>query len=117
MMFIIRTLGETPAPNGFTIRLTRRTPAVSSGGTLDFFCDGDPEAAKRQQFNVVMLHDGWYADDSGGGVAVWGQGLHWEIRDTPFSVRESSAGATASSSTEHQTGDEMVDVRKGIFGV
>jgi len=35
MMFIIRTTGETPS--GFNIRLTRRTPALASGGTSDFF--------------------------------------------------------------------------------
>jgi hypothetical protein len=115
MIFIIRTSGETPASEGFTIRLTRRTPASASGGTLDFFCDGDPEAARQRRLNVVTLHDGWYADDNRGGVAVWGQGRFWEIRDTPFTVRETSVGMTVSSSTEPDA--EIVDVRKGIFGV
>jgi hypothetical protein len=95
MMFIVRTVGETPSETGFTIRLTRRTPVLISGGTRDFFCDGDLDAAKRQQLNVVPVHDGWYADDTGGGVAIWGQGRFWEIRDTPFTVRETSAEVAA----------------------
>jgi hypothetical protein len=95
MMFIVRTAGEAPSGAGFTIRLTRRTPVLVSGGTRDFFCDGDPDAAKGQQLNVVLVHDGWYADDTGGGVAIWGQGRFWEIRDTPFTVRETSAEVAA----------------------
>jgi hypothetical protein len=63
----------------------------------------------------VSVHDGWYADDTGGGVAIWGQGRFWEVRDTPFTVRETSAevAAPAASST---TDDEVVNVRKAIFG-
>ncbi len=115
MMFIIRTAGETPSGTGFVIRLARHTPAYTSGGTRDFFCDGDPEAAKRQQLPVVALHDGWYADDSGGGVAIWGQGRFWEIRDTPFTVRETSAAAAMRADTSAD--GEIVNVRKAIFGV
>jgi hypothetical protein len=114
MMFIIRTSGETPS--GFAIRLTRRTPVLASGGTRDFFCDGDPNAAKGQKLNVVAVHDGWYADDTGGGVAIWGQGRFWEIRDTPFTVRESSAEA-ALPAAETSADGEIVNVRKAIFGV
>jgi hypothetical protein len=113
MMFIIRTPGETPAGTGFAIRQIRRTPAQVSGGTRDFFCDGDPEIAKQQQLNVVPVHDGWYADDAGGGVAIWGQGRFWEIRDTPFTVRESSAETAMPAAAD----GEMADVRKAIFGV
>lgn len=114
MMFIIRTVGETPSGTGFGIRLTRRTPAVVSAGTRDFFCDGHPDAARSQRLNVVPVHDGWYADDAGGGVAVWGQGRFWEIRDTPFTVRETSAEGPGESTT---TDGEVVNVRKAIFGV
>jgi hypothetical protein len=110
MMFIIRSAGEPPS--GFNVRLTRRTP--NSSGTLDFFCDGDPAAAKDQQLNVVTLHDGWYADDTGGGVAIWGQGRFWEIRDTPFIVRESSTDTTTQTA---EADSEIVNVRKAIFGV
>ena len=114
MMFIIRTMGETPLGTGFTVRLIRRTPALAAGGISDFFCDGDPDAAKA--FNVVPVHDGWYADDTGGGVAVWGQGRFWEIRDTPFTVRETSA--EVAESPESKTSDgEAVNVRQAIFGV
>ena len=82
---------------------------------MDFFCDGDPDAAKAQQLNVVPVHDGWYADDTGGGVAIWGQGRFWEIRDTPFTVRETSADGPiqAASATE----GDVVNVRRAIFGV
>ena len=114
MMFIIRTDGEQPAGSGFTIRLVRCTPALVSGGTRDFFCDGDPDAAKAQHLNVVPVHDGWYADDTGGGVAIWGQGRFWEIRDTPFTVRETSADGPMQSSAPE---GDLVNVRRAIFGV
>jgi len=50
----------------------------------DYFCvsDDEPTAARP-------LHDGWYADDTGGGAAVWGNGRYWEIRATPFEVIDS----------------------------
>jgi hypothetical protein len=115
MMFIIRTDGEQPAEAGFNIRLTRCTPALVSGGTRDFFCDGDPDEAKAQHLNVVPVHDGWYADDTGGGVAIWGQGRFWEIRDTPFTVRETSADGSLQSSTAAE--GDVVNVRQAIFGV
>lgn len=114
MMFIIRTDGETPSGTGFAIRLTRRTPALVSGGTRDFFCDGDLDALKEQRLNVVPVHDGWYADDTGGGVAIWGQGRFWEIRDTPFTVRETSAEGPVKSAG---AADDVVNVRQAIFGV
>jgi hypothetical protein len=114
MMFIIRTTGETPSETGFSIRLTRGTPALASGGTHDFFCDGDPEAAKARKLNVVTVHDGWYADDTGGGVAIWGQGRFWEIRDTPFTVKETSSDAAIPSDV---SATEDVNVRRAIFGV
>lgn len=114
MMFIIRTNGETPAGPGFTIRQTRRTPALASGGTHDFFCDGDIDAARARTLNVVPVHDGWYADDTGGGVAIWGQGRFWEIRETPFIVRETSDGPPIEAAAAD---GEQVNVRKAIFGV
>ena len=115
MMFIVRTSGDTPSGPGLTIRQTRRTPVLASGGTHDFFCNGAIEAAREQGLNVVPVHDGWYADDTGGGVAVWGQGRFWEIRDTPFTVRESSADSA--SAGEAAPEGEAVNVRKAIFGV
>jgi hypothetical protein len=115
MMFIIRTMGEAPTETGFSIRLARRTPALASGGVKDFFCDGDPDAAKQRGLNVVPVHDGWYADDTGGGVAIWGHGRFWEIRDTPFTVRETSA-ETATPTGNSVADDEVVNVRKAIFG-
>jgi hypothetical protein len=117
MMFIIRTSAAAPNGDGFTVRLARRTPTlVATADTRDFFCDGDPEAAREQQFNVVAVHDGWYADDTGGGVAVWGQGRFWEIRDTPFTVRETSVDATTRPADE-ATDREIINVRQAIFGV
>jgi hypothetical protein len=116
MMFIIRTSGEAPSGIGFAIRLTRRAPTLVASGRLDFFCDGDLEAAQGQGLNVVPVHDGWYADDAGGGVAIWGQGRFWEIRDTPFIVRESSNDAAIAATGAAEDG-EMVNVRRAIFGV
>jgi len=115
MMFIIRT-GSAAAPSGsrFSVRQTRRAPPLASGGTHDFFCEGDMEAARASGLNVVPIHDGWYADDTGGGVAIWGQGRFWEIRDTPFTVRESDAAAPLEATSPDR---EIVNVRDTIFGV
>ncbi len=115
MMFIVRTSGETPAGCGFEIKQTRATPALATGGTRDFFCEGDLDAARGQDLNVVPVHDGWYADDTGGGVAVWGQGQFWEVRDTPFHVVETSAGAPIRLPDESDA--PLVEVRNAIFGV
>ncbi|MSP00505.1 MAG: hypothetical protein EXR07_05560 [Acetobacteraceae bacterium] len=115
MMFIVRTMGEIPVEVGFLIRQTRKTPALATGGTHDFFCDGEIGVARDQGLNVVPVHDGWYADDTGGGVAIWGQGRFWEIRDTPFTVRETSTEAP-SPAAEGRAG-EIVNVRNAIFGV
>lgn len=128
MMFIIRANGETP--EGYAIRHRRRTPPLVSGGTDDFFCEGDLDAARNRGLNVVALHDGWYADDAGGGVAIWGQGRFWEIRDTPFTVRENCVGTSAArtnvdAAPVHADGEivpghadvEIVNVRNAIFGV
>ena len=113
MMFIVRTDGERPSGSGFTVRLSRRSPLPAADGTVDFFCDGDPESVK--DLPVIRVHDGWYADDSGGGVAIWGQGQFWEIRDTPFSVRETSADPSMASVDKGE--GEVVNVRRAIFGV
>ena len=116
MMFIVRNHGETPSGADFTLKLARRTPALASGGTHDFFCEGDPETARARGLTVVLVHDGWYADDTGGGVAVWGQGKFWELRDTPFTIRESSAGGSTVAADAVAEG-EVVNVRQAIFGV
>ena len=107
MIFIVRTGGEQgarrPDDPGIRIALDRRTPSLvaDSEGQTDLFCIGDDDAPERLQrtgWSVVLLRDGWYADDTGGGVAVWGQGAFWEIRDTPFSVKEAVGPAQPASS-------------------
>jgi hypothetical protein len=112
-MFIVRNGGQPP--DGLEVKLRRRTPALVARAEeqVDWFCLGDVEAARRAGQDVVLLHDGWYADDSGGGVAIFGR--YWEIRDTPFSVKE--AAPDPSSATHPQDAGEMVHVRKAIFGV
>ena len=61
------------------------------------------------------MHDGWYADDRGGGVGICGHGRYWEIRDTPFTVKEAVGPAGATASADADT--EHVNVRGAIFGV
>ena len=107
-------------PDGANVRiaLVRRTPdlVATEAGQHDLFCVGDEAALARLGANgwaVVPLRDGWYQDDGEGGVAVWGQGRYWEIRDTPFSVVE-AAGPASDDSTD--AGGEALDVRRGIFG-
>jgi hypothetical protein len=121
MMFIVRANGAAPAAADLQVKLSRRTPETVHGaaaGTTDFFCTGEAEAIARLRaagWTVVELHDGYYEDGAGGGVAIWGQGRYWEIRDTPFTVREAvgPAGAAATAAGEC----EMVNVRGAIFGV
>lgn len=68
MIFLLRV--DAALPDGARVVHTRQ-----SG---DRFCVAE---------NVeVALHDGWYPDEKGGGVAVWGNGRYWEVRSTPFDV-------------------------------
>ena len=93
MIVIVRYSGELPAGLGIRPRLTRNTPSYADpAGGIDAFCEIDREAVSRLRAAgaiVVELRDGWYEAGSGG-VAVWGNGRHWEIRDTPFTVSERS---------------------------
>jgi hypothetical protein len=114
MIFIIRTLQETIA--GFDIKMTRRTPAIVSGSAdqRDYFCRGDPDAAASSGWPVVPVHDGWYADDQGGGMAIWGQGMFWEVRDTPFTVTQAS-GPEDWPADPRRADDGDLNVRQAIF--
>ena len=117
MMFIIRSGGEWPVRSDIEVKLSRDTPSAvaAAAGKTDFFCVGEADAITALRdagWNVVELHDGYYEDGVGGGIAIWGQGRYWEIRDTPFTVREASGpgGAAAPREGEH------VEVRRAIFG-
>ena len=62
---------------------------------------------------MIPVHDGWYADDRGGGVAIWGQGLFWEVRETPFKVTEACGPQAAPPAPAED--DDVVNVRAAIF--
>ena len=120
MMFIVRSVAEQPAVPGIQVKLSRKTPpnVPDAGGKTDFFCTGDAAAmaaVREAGWTVVELHDGYYEDGSGGGVGIWGQGKYWEIRDTPFTVKEAvgPAGQPEAGAKE----GEHVEVRGAIFGV
>ena len=124
MMFIVRGRGDWracwPADAVVRIALTRQTPSIVAEreDQTDLFCIGEAPAAEQlrdQGWQIVLLRDGWYEDGAGGGVAIWGQGAYWEIRDTPFSVKEAVGPATAVG--PDGDGGETLDVRRGIFGV
>ena len=104
MIFIVRTSGPKP---DLAVKMIRR--ATDNSEKTDYFCVGDPAG-----LSVIPVHDGWYADDTGGGVAIFGQGKFWEVRDTPFSVMESDDGI-ADKAAEQAA--ELVNVRGAIFGV
>jgi hypothetical protein len=123
MMFMLRATDQWrecwPDEAGVRIALVRRTPSIvaTEPGQTDLFCVGneaDMERIQARGWTAVTLRDGWYQDDGEGGVAIWGQGAFWEIRDTPFSVRQ-AVGPAVEVSGESEAG-ETVDVRKGIFG-
>jgi len=124
MMFIVRTRGERPAASTLgpdvRIALTRATPSLvaEQADQIDLFCVGDESAAERLQgegWNVVPLCDGWYQGDDEGGVAIWGQGLYWEVRDTPFRVKE-AVGPASDPATSGDDSSE-INVRRAVFGV
>ena len=119
MMFIVRGGGERPETPEIEVKLSRDTPSSVAQGTdhVDFFCVGEAEAItalRAAGWNVVELRDGYYEDGKGGGVAIWGQGRYWEIRDTPFTVKE-AVGATGPANAAATDG-EHVEVRRAIFG-
>ncbi len=122
MMFIVRTRGEPPSDNqlgaAVQAKLVRKTPSIVAehSDQIDLFCVADetaPDRLRGEGYSVVLLRDGWYQDDNGGGVAIWGHGLYWEIRDTPFSVKE--AVGPAWDATPGDAAEE-VNVRRAIFG-
>jgi hypothetical protein len=114
MIFIVRTESGKMPP--LETKMVRKTPAIvpDSGGKTDYFCLGDPETAKAEGLPVAAVHDGWYADDSGGGMAIWGQGMFWEVRDTPFSVRQACGPEAWPVDLRHDR-DALVNVRQAIF--
>ena len=114
MMFIIREQSGRVPP--VQIKMVRKTPAIVSGsaGCVDYFCLGDPKAATQAGWFVVPVRDGWYADDNGGGMAIWGHGMFWEVRDTPFSVKE-ACGPEAWQTGETADTDAPLNVRQAIF--
>jgi len=120
MMFIIRSGGAPPEARNIEVKLRRDTPpqVPDAKGKTDFFCVGETEAMaalRASGSTIVELHDGYYEDGSGGGVGIWGQGRYWEIRDTPFTVREAVGPARGAESTLPE--GEHVNVRGAIFGV
>jgi hypothetical protein len=121
MMFILRSQGERPDAAAIAVKAVRRTPAIlpDGGGKTDYFCVGDAgamAALRAEGWDIVELRDGWYEDDAGGGIAIWGHGKYWEVRDTPFTVRE-AVGPTADASHPDRPADDHVNVRRAVFGV
>jgi hypothetical protein len=118
MMFIIRSSERAP-PKSMVIKVVRRTPAIVPQGAskTDFFCVGGGEniaVLRADGWEIVELRDGWYEDDTGGGVAISGHGKYWEVRDTPFTVKESGGPAEGAGGTT--VSDEPVNVREAVFG-
>lgn len=117
MMFILRNDGRPPEIAGVAVKLSRATPQVGTRSTTDFFCVGEAgamAALREAGWSVVELHDGFYEDGHGGGVAIWGQGRYWEIREEPLAVRE-AVGSSAPAEAGVKEG-EHVEVRRAIFG-
>jgi hypothetical protein len=121
MMFIVRSLGPAP-PKSVIVKVVRRTPAIvpQGAGKTDYFCVGGSEniaGLQAEGWKVVELRDGWYEDDAGGGVAISGHGKYWEVRDTPFTVKESGGPAGELPARGAAASDEPINVRGAVFGV
>jgi hypothetical protein len=119
-MFIIRTTGEPPVMPAVQVKLRRKTPEIvaNTSAKTDYFCVGEVEDLARlraEGCEVAELRDGWYADDAGGGIAIFGQGRYWEVRGTPFTVVEAAGPAPKSEAGEGR--GEAVNVRGAVFGV
>jgi hypothetical protein len=119
MMFIVRSAGIRPEIPQVVVKLSRDTPPVvkEGAGKTDFFCVGEEAAIaalREAGWQIVELRDGYYEDGRGGGVAIWGQGKYWEIRDTPFTVKEAVGSADGSETAP--AASEHVEVRRAIFG-
>jgi len=120
MMFVIRSTGERPTSPSIEVKLARKTPSIvaKAVGETDYFCIGGAEAMatlRAEGWQVVELRDGWYADDAGGGVAISGHGRYWEVRDTPFTVKEAVRPA-AEGEPSGAAASGHVNVRGAIFG-
>jgi hypothetical protein len=90
-LFILRT--TDPPPAQVEVVLARHTPPIvrTEANQHDYFCLAATPIIDRlssQGWPVIPVHDGWYDDDSGGGLAVWANARHFELRDTLFTVRE-----------------------------
>jgi hypothetical protein len=119
MMFIVRSAGAKPDAVDIRIKAVRDTPDLVSGGRgkTDYFCVGEPDAIaafRAAGWEIVELRDGWYEDDTGGGIAISGHGRYWEVRDTHFTVAEAVAPVSERSAAPR---DDQVDIRGAIFGV
>jgi hypothetical protein len=119
MMFIIRCSERAP-PTSVDVKAVRSTPAIipDGDGKTDYFCVGGGEniaVLLAEGWEIVELRDGWYQDDAGGGVAISGHGKYWEVRDTPFTVKESGGPAQEAGGTA--VWDEPVNVRGAVFGL
>jgi hypothetical protein len=114
MIFIVRVAAGRIPP--LDVKLVRQTPAIlpNSAGHVDFFCLGDMEAVRAAGWPVVPVHDGWYAGDTTDGMAIWGQGMFWEVRDTPFTVQQACGPEAWPPASRHEE-DTEVNVRQAIF--
>jgi len=97
------------------------TPAIvpDGAGKPDYFCVGAAEAIpalRAEGWEVIELRDGPYDDDPGGGIGISGYGKHWEIRDTPFTVKE-VVGPLGEAVGAGKGNGDLVNVRRAIFGV
>jgi hypothetical protein len=122
MMFIIRSVGVRPNAPSIEIKAARSTPAIvaKTAGETDYFCVGAAEAMaglRGEGWQIVELRDGWYEDDAGGGIVISGHGRYWEVRDTPFTVREAVRPVASASDQSGAVESEQVNVRGAIFGV
>jgi hypothetical protein len=88
VIFLLRASDSHLGRTDIRVVHSRKHPPLDER-ERDLFCvAAEPvlESLRDAGSAIVLLHDGWYPDEQGGGVAVWGHGRYWEVRSSPFDI-------------------------------
>ena len=103
------------------LKAQRRTPEIApnAAGKIDYYCVAEEATVAKLHdhgLDVVRLRDGWYADDIGGGIVILGHGRFLEVRDTPFTVKETVGPAETITPPEPTSGKSTFAAQSSASG-